>query len=201
MGAEKLNRKIYSLIVIFLMFLVPLVNGLVGTIGNAKAIVTVDLEKTDILERTVLVRNVNNVSVTIKLESDGDLEDIIEILDNDFVLKENEEKNARFKVTIPKEGIYNGNIIVFFKPPEGKGAGVALQSTWTIKAINGDGGNNLADNKDDNTDNKTASDSIITGSTVVDSIKNNDFSLGFIVFLVLVAIVVVAGFIILMQKI
>ncbi len=183
------------------MFLVPLVNGLVGTIGNAKAIVTVDLEKTDILERTVLVRNVNNVSVTIKLESDGDLEDIIEILDNDFVLKENEEKNARFKVTIPKEGIYNGNIIVFFKPPEGKGAGVALQSTWTIKAINGDGGNNLADNKDDNTDNKTASDSIITGSTVVDSIKNNDFSLGFIVFLVLVAIVVVAGFIILMQKI
>ena len=203
-----MNAKFFSLIFIVLVCLIPLANGITGAIGNAKAIVTVDLKKSNILERTVLVKNVNNVSLDIKLEVSGDLENITELLDKEFTLKENEEKNARFKVTIPKEGTYNGNIIVFFTPPEGHGAGVALQSNWIIKAINGDGviipNNNEVTNPANNistpTNNIPSDNNAVTGNTVANSTDEGVFSPALILFLVLVAIIVVSGFIILMRK-
>ena len=204
-----MNAKFFSLILIVLVCLIPRANGITGSIGNAKAIVTLDLRKSNVLERTVLVKNVNNVSLDIKLEVADDLEGITELIDNQFTLKEKEEKNARFKVTIPKEGTYNGNIVVFFKPPEGKGAGVALQSNWIIKAINGGGTifptdsvpTNNENTSTPNNNNVLSGNNVITGSTVVNSINERVFSPALILFLVLVAIIVVSGFIILMRKI
>ena len=196
-----MKKKITSLLII--LFLIPFVNGLIGSIGNAKAIVTVDLEKTNLLERTVLIKNVNNVSVTIKLEPSGDIENITEILDKEFSLNPNGEKNARFKVTIPKSGTYNGLINIFFKPVEGKGAGVALQSNWIIKAVNGAATNseNPSVSNSNTDDNIPSNDNEITGSTVVNSNEDSVFSPGLIIFLVLVVIIVVSGFIILMRRV
>ena len=197
-----MNRKITSLFVIFLVFLVPLVSGITGSIGNAKAIVNVDLKKSNILERTVLVKNVNNVSVNIKLEASDDLEGITEILDKEFVLKENEEKNARFTVTIPKEGIYNGNINIFFKPIEGKGAGVALQSNLIIKAANGDTVlTNVQTNTTKTNSDILSKDNSITGDAVSSSENGIEFSPGLIIFLILIAIIVISLFIVLMRRI
>lgn len=190
-----------SLILIFLFLALPLVNGITGSIGNAKAIVNLDLKKSNILERTVLIKNVNNISVNIKLEAADDLEGITEIIDNNFLLKENEEKNARFKVNVPKEGTYNGNIIVFFKPIEGKGAGVVLQSNLIIKA---NGNSNIITNP--NSDVKKENNTILSNNK--QNTENNGLildntspmSISLVLFLFLIAIVVIFGFILIINK-
>lgn len=187
-----------SLVFIFLVLALPLVNGITGSIGNAKAIVNIELKKSNVLERTVLIKNVNNISVNIKLEAADDLEGITEIIDNNFILKENEEKNAKFKVTVPKEGTYNGNIIVFFKPIDGKGAGVVLQSNLIIKAI-GDSKLVVPDTnkKYNNTNlqnNNKNNDNIFT------TVNDSEINLSFILFLFLISIIVIFGFIWIMKK-
>mgnify|MGYP001566001780 CR=1 FL=1 len=194
-----MKRYFFGLLIIFLLLIVPLALGLTGSIGNAKAIVNVDLSKGDVLERTVLVKNVNNVSVNIKLEATEDLEGIADIIDKEFVLKENEEKNARFKVNIPGEGILNGNIAVFFSPLEGKGAGVVLQSNLIIKAT---GEGSEATTKTETNEEETENNEI-TGSTVKIDNKENEFNFNaaLVVFVLLVAIIVISGFIILMRRV
>lgn len=191
-----MTKRILGLFLLFI-FLVPFVNALTGSIGNAKAIVIVDLSKSKILERTVLVKNVNNISVDIKLEAADDLEGITEILDKEFVLKSGEEKNARFKVTIPKEGNYNGNIAVFFKPFEGKGAGVALQSNLIIKAVGKITNNDpVAGNKQNN----SVNDNLITGNFVRDPSEDLDIGLSFIILIILIVLIVVSALILVMRK-
>ena len=203
-----MNKKLF-IIAIFYLLLIPFAGAITGSIGNAKAIVTVDLSKSNILERTVLVKNVNNVSINVKLESADDLESITEILDKEFELGPGEEKKARFKVNIPRPGTYNGNIVVFFNPPEGKGAGVVLQANLIIKAVgssselpfntNTNTGTNTDNddpkNNNDNTNNK------ITGSTIFETSDLKNIPLSIIIFIILIAVVVISGFIVLMRRI
>ena len=200
-----MEKNFFGLIIIFLvLFLVPFASAITGSIGNAKAIVNVDLEKSNILERTVLVKNVNNVTVTVKLEAADDLEGITELKDKEFSLQSGEEKNARITVTIPKEGTYNGNIVVFFKPPEGKGAGVALQANLIIKATGS--GFFGSSTKNENTSSIFSNlfgnnnDNEITGSTVADN-KDETFSPAILIFLILIVLIVVSVFIFIMRKI
>ncbi len=198
-------KKLFIMVVLCLL-LIPYANALTGSIGNAKAIVTVDLSKSNILERTVLVRNVNNVTVNIRLEPVDDLELITEITDKEFELKAGEEKKARFKVNIPKEGTYNGNIVVFFNPPEGKGAGVVLQANLIIKAL-GEGSITDAQNQDTNTNdnsdanNQNNNSNLITGSAAQDLPDLNDIDLGLLLFISLIAVIVISGFVVLMRRI
>lgn len=194
-----MTNKLLSLSVIFLIILMPFISAITGSIGNAKAIVNVNLKESNILERTVFIQNVNNVSIAVNLEPADDLEDITEILDKEFTLSPGETKNARYKVTIPKEGTYNGNIVVFFKPAEGKGAGVVLQSNLIIKA-SGTGQTTVTNTKPPTTNNNdNNADNQITGTTIKET--NSGLSLGAIFFIALIAIVLISGFIVLMRKI
>lgn len=201
----KMKKNFFGLItVVLVLFLAPFASAITGSIGNAKAIVTVDLKKSNVLERTVLVRNVNNVSVTVKLEAADDLEGITDILDKEFTLEPNQEKNARFTATIPKEGTYNGNIVIFFKPPEGKGAGVALQANLIIKATGQSSSSSTPKNDSksifsDLFSNKNNNEA--TGSTVIDNKEDSVFSPAIILFLVLIAIVIISVLIFIMRMV
>ena len=200
-----MNKKLVFLILSIFVFFVPFASAIIGSIGNAKAIVNVDLNKNNILERTVLIKNVNNFSIDVKLEPADDLEKITDIIDKEFTLKENEEKNARFKVTIPKEGVYNGNIVIFFKPEGGRGAGVVLQSNLIIKA-SGDKEvivNDL-ENKDNDIDNENI-DNNDDNENINSNIENepSKSKIGFylIIGIIFVSLVIIAIFVILMRRI
>ena len=193
-----MNKKLF-IIVIFCLLLTPFASAITGSIGNAKAIVTVDLSKSNILERTVLVKNVNDFAINIKLEPAEDIEFITEIIEKEFVLGPNEEKKAAYKVTIPKEGIYNGNIVVFFSPPEGGGAGVVLQSNLIIKAV-GEGSGIIEDEEDVEAEEKNING--ITKSIVSEkSSQLSNLDLSLVLFVVLVAVIVIAGLTVLMRRI
>jgi len=126
-------NKIISLILILL--LIPVANAITGSIGNAKAIIKTEVEpgKTTVIERTILVKNVNNVSLNITLEPDEGLKDIVQLIDEKFVLQPKEEKKARFNLNIDRPGNYSGRISVFFSPGT-KEAGVVLASSLIINA-------------------------------------------------------------------
>lgn len=199
-----MNKKLFIIAVLCLL-LIPYASAITGSIGNAKAIVTVDISKSNILERTVLVKNVNNISISVKLEAVDDLELITNIIDKEFELGAGEEKKARFKVTIPEKGTYNGNIVVFFNPPEGKGAGVVLQANLIIKAVGkGEVQDTNSDNDNTNSQNTNNADltnnNPITGSATLNTPNLENIDLGILLFVFLTVVVVISGFFVLMRR-
>lgn len=124
-------------IIVLIFAIMPQTFGLTASIGNARMILYPEVvpgEPTTI-EKTILVKNINNISVNINLEAFQDLEGITEILDPDFVLEPSEEKNARFIVTIDEAKRYEGNIAVSFTPADKpQSSGVGLLSNIIIIA-------------------------------------------------------------------
>jgi len=120
-----MNSKIFLLIsAIFLVLLVMVscVSAIQGRIGNARIVVREDIGET--VERYIRVENGNDFSVNITLTAFGDLEENINIIDNEFTLAPEEEKNAYFTIYIEEEGIKEGSIYVEFIPPAGNGIGL-----------------------------------------------------------------------------
>ncbi|MFH1590670.1 MAG: hypothetical protein ABIC95_01965 [archaeon] len=126
-------------ILLFILLAVALCQGvsaLTASIGNAKMYLNVNLTGEPVnVDRTIMVRNVNNVSVVVTLEALDDLEGRTTLLDNEFVLDPDEEMHARFRVTVDQPGYYEGRIAVGFQDVNPVGAGgVGLQSQITIIA-------------------------------------------------------------------
>jgi len=83
-----------------------------------------------------LVRNVNNESVIIQLEPMQDMESLVSLAENEFILQPEESKDAKFNITIYNPGTYRGNIGVSFKSEnvEGTESGVGLLSNIVVIA-------------------------------------------------------------------
>ena len=109
------------------------------------------------IEKTILVKNVNDISINIKLEADQNSSKFLKIVDDNFSLSPGEERKANFRVEVNKEGRYEGKINVFFTPAEGKDPGVVLSSTVIV--IVGGKGSNTAENSDE-VDSNDETDSI-----------------------------------------
>lgn len=125
------------LILVLLLVLALNAFALSASIGNARMILYPEIApgETVTIERTILVRNINNVSVLIHLDPFEELENMTEILDNDFVLEPLQEKDARFRLTIEEPGRYEGSIAVSFAPAEDpQGSGVGLLSNIIVIA-------------------------------------------------------------------
>jgi len=145
-----------SISILVLLFLIGnsfAVSAITGSMGNARMVLYPEFNgKTyNPIDKTILVKNINNVSINISLKADSDGEKFLEIIDKEFTLQPNEEKKAEFLVKVKDGGRYEGKINVFFTPAEGKGAGVVLSST--IIAIAKENSNN-EENAINNTDNK-----------------------------------------------
>ena len=137
-------KFITKLCPIFVLLLVLATNAfaLSASIGNARMILYPEIApgETAVLEKSILVRNINNVSVMIHLDAIQDIENMTEILDNDFVLEPLQEKDARFILTIEEPGRYEGSIGVSFAVAEGDqqgSGGVGLLSNIIIVAREG----------------------------------------------------------------
>lgn len=122
------SKKIISCLLMSLIF-VSFASAITGTIGNARMILR--LEQGEEIERYILVRNVNNISVNIELFASGDLEDKINIKDESFVLESGEEKKAYFTIKPTEIGTTESRVHVRFEPVEGKD-GVGLVSTIIV---------------------------------------------------------------------
>ena len=128
------------------------VSAITGSIGNAKMILYPEINgwTTTTIEKTILVKNTNNVSVNISLKLDENSSKFLEIIDKEFILEANTEKKARFEIKVKKEGEYRGKINVFFTPIEGKEAGVVLPSTIIVIAKKNQGESAVDESTDEN---------------------------------------------------
>ncbi|PIN78119.1 hypothetical protein COV15_00465 [Candidatus Woesearchaeota archaeon CG10_big_fil_rev_8_21_14_0_10_34_12] len=157
------------MVLLFVLIFSSSVLAITGSIGNAKMILTV--EPGDSIERSILVKNVNNVSVNVSVSVSGDLEKEINILDKFFVLEPGDEKKAWFNVKLSKEGVYNSRINVKFVPSSVNGSGVGLASNVIIKV----GDYSSSDSESDGEDSEDIENSGIislTGQAIADKFEN-----------------------------
>lgn len=128
----KTKHLIICLIVLLsFVFLIPYINAITGSIGNARILINADVG--DSIEKYILVRNINNVEVNIQLSASGDLSEDIDILDKEFILAPGEEKKVYFTIDIKEEGTTESYIDVEFIPLTGESVG--LKSTITVIAF------------------------------------------------------------------
>lgn len=107
------------------------VMAITASIGNARMILRANVG--DTIEKSILVKNVNNETINIEVFASGDLEKNIKILDNNFTIDAGQEKNARFTIKVSKTGTTESQVNVkFFSPTEKKGVG--LTSTVIVIA-------------------------------------------------------------------
>jgi hypothetical protein len=134
------GKKRFVLVSVLIMLLLAnFVCAVTGSIGNAKMILYPEVNGwfTTTIEKSILVKNVNEEVVEIRLEADEEGGKFLEILDEAFLLQPNEERKANFLVKVRKEGNYEGRINVFFSPIESEGPGVVLSSTIIVIAEKG----------------------------------------------------------------
>ena len=187
------NVKLMCVLFFVFLFLVGSVSGITGSIGNARMILRA--ETGDVIEKYILVKNVNNVSVEIELSASGDLAEYIDVLDDSFLLEPKSEKKARFVVSVEEPGTMEGTIDVKFTPVDGKN-GVGLMSTVVVIAEKGSWFD-WGDEKEE--EDEEDFDSGITGGAVGVSGDGN-FVLVILVLMVLVLVVLVVIFLVVLRK-
>lgn len=123
-----------SLIMLVILFLGNVL-AVTASIGNARMILRANVG--DTIQKTILVKNINNESINIELFASGDLEKDIKILDNNFTLAPGSEKDARFTIKIAKEGAFENKINVkFFSPTEQKGVVLSSNVVVMVNQVN-----------------------------------------------------------------
>ncbi len=129
------KRLVFSLIVLSIVLSsVYFASALTATVGNAKMVLRMEVGET--LERSILVRNVNDVPVTIELSVGGELADGIDLNEDSFPLSPGEEKKAYFTVSPEEDATTTSRINIKFIPEEGNAVGFSS----TIIVIAGEGG-------------------------------------------------------------
>ncbi len=209
-------KKTISLFV-FLLVLLPGVLGITGEIGNARAVITREWNGMETLERTILVKNSNDVKVNIKLEPSDEIKDIAELIDKEFELQPGEERKARYNLKIKEEGRWDGSIFVYFIPEDG--SRVALASSIFLKVGNPPPESEETNEEDASEEETSEDDNEITGEIVAeeeeDDTDDGDLNFGIggtneensktrkILLISIIGIIiaaVIAGFIFLLRK-
>ncbi|MDD5253942.1 MAG: hypothetical protein PHG05_02445 [Candidatus Nanoarchaeia archaeon] len=151
-------RKITALIFVLILALAMPINASIIASARGQAVVNIDVNEggTQVVDRNILVKNVNQIPVDVALAAGGDIEGRTEIQEASFILQPGEEKNVRCLIKISQPGTYNGRINVGFAPGDGSkenGVGVSLKIT-----IIADGeGTKFVSSGDEETDGTTES--------------------------------------------
>ncbi len=139
-GSKSLITSIF--IIILMLSFVSSVYAITGSIGNARMILRPEIG--DSIERSILVKNVNDIAVDIELSTTGDLVEDIKIKDNKFRLNAGDEKKAFFTIDVRNSGTTETKINVKFIPIDG-GNSVGLSSTIIIIPEGEKNGGNIFD--------------------------------------------------------
>src|SRR3989344_673251 len=204
---EALKTRLSIILLILIAFSLP-VNALTAAIGNARMILNYTLEsnKENVLEKSILVKNPNNITLLVNLQPEGDLDGITSFEENNITLAPETDKDVKFKVTLTEPGELTGKINVFFRDPEGNQAGIALSSNIIIFVL-GEGSvmpttnqttKNPEKNNTANNVNKTPvtvsvggeGNNAVTGNTIKDN--NEGVNWFFIAFIVLLSVMLLA---------
>ncbi len=131
-----------------------MVSAVTGSIGNGKMVLYPEVNgwTNTVIQKTILVNNVNDIPVNITLRLDSNASDFIELVDETFILEAGESKKAEIIIKVKKEGTYEGRVNVFFKPVEGNEAGVVLSSTIVVIAKKDTGYEEEEENPEDEED-------------------------------------------------
>ena len=191
-----MDKKIVFIVSLLITFvLIGNVLAITASIGNARMILRAEIG--DKIEKSILVKNVNDVAVNVALTASGDLKDYIIIKDINFTLEPGDEKKAFFTIEVKKSGTTESKINVQFTPV-GEKNGVGLSSTIIIIA---DGTSLDEDTDDANIDKNTDAESdtnssmksvsgSITGNIAVGKLDKNMIAFGTTLILALVFIAV-----------
>jgi hypothetical protein len=131
------GKVVISVIALLLIIsFIGSVLAITASIGNARMILRANVGET--IQKTILVKNINNETVNIELFASGDLEKDIKIKDANFSLAPNEERNAAFTIKVTKEGTYESQVNVkFFSVIEKKGVGLSSSIVVIASKNNG----------------------------------------------------------------
>ncbi|MEK6875654.1 MAG: hypothetical protein AABX30_03145 [Nanoarchaeota archaeon] len=200
---QKRKLELAPILIIFILLVnLAFVSAIItGRIGNAEMVLYPDFDgsKFESIEKTILVKNVNNISLNISLKTDTAGEEFIDIIDNEFRLAPGENRTARFKVQVKKTGTYTGRINVFFTPDEGNG--IALPSKITVIAKEDsleNSNNNSADNSD--LDLNDSDKGGITGNSIFSPLSNLSKTLIFLILTTIILIIILIYLFSLMSK-
>lgn len=196
-----MNKNILFVSLLFAILCISSVFAITGSIGNARMVLRA--KTGDTIEKYVLVKNVNNVSVNIKISVSGDLEKYVKIKDEEFSLLPGEEKKAYFEIDVKKAGTTETKINVQFMQQEGKN-GVGLSSTVIVIAEGGgwfeSDDNNNNDDKNKNNDNNV---SVTTGKAVSNNESDKKISPTVLILLIstgLIAVIFIVLLVIAFKK-
>jgi hypothetical protein len=177
----KMKRSlVFTFAILLLITSVALVSAVTGSMGNARMILYPDVNgiTNTVLDKTILVNNVNTVPLNITLVPDANASKFINVIDKSFILQPGESKKAQFEVKVRKVGSYIGQINVFFKPLNASQGGVVLSSTVIVYAAKNSG---YTDNGSDTTNNNNNNNSN-TNSTNIGGNTSTGLSKPVIVF-------------------
>ncbi len=132
------------------ILLLTTVSAITAAIGNSRMIIRA--QEGEIIERSILVRNVNEVAVNIEIVPSGDLEKEVVIEEKSFVLEPREEKKVPFTIRATKSGTTETVMNVQFIPPAGNAVGLAAK-VILITESGTDNTEEDLDTSDDSTDN------------------------------------------------
>jgi len=129
-----------SLVLVLLVSL-SFASALTASIGNSRRIVRIDPGET--VTGKVLVRNVNDVAVTITATVSGDLAEDLKLREDTLELQPGQEDNLHYTVKVEEEGTTETKINVGFKSEDAGGVGLA--ATLMVIAREGEGGSDDPD--------------------------------------------------------
>lgn len=174
----KVQFKVLFLIVLLLS--ITSVFAITGSIGNSRVVLRLDPGET--VEKSILVKNVNDIPVNVNITVGGDLANRVDIKDSYFVLQPGDEKKAYYDIKAQKErNTTETKFAVTFTSDEGN---VGLLATVIVitedssdeEDSDSDSGFSLGglfggdEDVDSDTDN---SDNSITGNSIFDTTKIN----------------------------
>jgi len=158
---EKINLGVYGILSLLLIVsLISNVSAITASIGSARMILYPSTGES--VERSILVKNVNDVPVSINISVTGDLANYVKLNENNFRLEAGEERKVYFTIKADKEGQTETKINIGFNPEVGRGVGLfaTIIVIATGNDVSSDDSNDNANtNSATNTDNGTTNPS------------------------------------------
>ena len=124
--------------VLIALLMFPFAQGLASSYGEGKVILRTEVPEgeTVTIDRSIRLRNINDIPIKVTLEPTERFGRIVEMLDKEVVLEPGETKRAEFTITLKSGGRYEGKIMLTFEPedPEIEETSVGGSSSITIIA-------------------------------------------------------------------
>lgn len=162
MKTGKNSCLVFGIITLLIAISIANISAITGSIGNARMIIKAEIGET--VERSILVKNVNNIELRIEALASGDLEKYTTIVDNNFTLKPGEDKKINVKIIAKKQGTTETKINIKFIPLDENEKGVGLSSTIIITAGEGEENEEIEQENEEETESNNEEGGSITGN-------------------------------------